>query len=51
MREDARRRFTFGITIEDTSTRFWFASRSIVLASEPFDSALHVQVLNYRLSF
>ncbi|KAF8874609.1 hypothetical protein BD779DRAFT_1566008, partial [Infundibulicybe gibba] len=25
MREDARRRFTFGITIEDTQTRFWFA--------------------------
>ncbi|KAF8877516.1 hypothetical protein BD779DRAFT_1803938 [Infundibulicybe gibba] len=35
MREDARWRFTFGITIEDTSTRFWFASRSVVLKPSP----------------
>ncbi|KAF8877519.1 hypothetical protein BD779DRAFT_1650263 [Infundibulicybe gibba] len=37
MREDARRRFTFGITIEDTSTRFRFASRSVVLVSGRFN--------------
>ncbi|KAF8877518.1 hypothetical protein BD779DRAFT_1803940 [Infundibulicybe gibba] len=37
MREDARRRFTFGITIEDTSTRLWFASRSIILVSRHFN--------------
>ena len=34
MREDPRRRFTFGITMEDTETRFWFASRSTVLVTE-----------------
>ncbi|KAF8880260.1 hypothetical protein BD779DRAFT_1803020 [Infundibulicybe gibba] len=37
MSEDARRRFTFGITIEGADTRFWFASRSVVLVSESFD--------------
>ncbi|KAF8880268.1 hypothetical protein BD779DRAFT_1803027 [Infundibulicybe gibba] len=37
MREDPRRRFTFGITIEGTDTRFWFASRSVVLVSKSFD--------------
>ncbi|EKM48776.1 uncharacterized protein PHACADRAFT_132196 [Phanerochaete carnosa HHB-10118-sp] len=35
MREDARRRFVFGFTIENTRMRLWFASRQVVLASYP----------------
>lgn len=37
LRDDARRRCAFGITIENTTTRVWFASRSVVFNSEPFD--------------
>ncbi|EDR02424.1 uncharacterized protein LACBIDRAFT_332286 [Laccaria bicolor S238N-H82] len=37
LRDDPRRRCAFGITIENTATRVWFASRSIVFNSEPFD--------------
>ncbi|KAJ6612788.1 hypothetical protein B0H10DRAFT_279558 [Mycena sp. CBHHK59/15] len=34
---DPRRRFTFGITIEDTQTRVWFVSRTCVIATERFN--------------
>ncbi|KAJ7094065.1 hypothetical protein B0H15DRAFT_151602 [Mycena belliarum] len=34
---DPRRRFAFGITIENTRLRLWFASRSGVLVSEDVD--------------
>ncbi|KIM42727.1 hypothetical protein M413DRAFT_26731 [Hebeloma cylindrosporum] len=37
MRYDARRRFTFGVTIENTTTRVWFCNRQTVLVSEAFD--------------
>ncbi|KAK0230517.1 hypothetical protein IW262DRAFT_1306647, partial [Armillaria fumosa] len=37
MYADPTRRFMFGMTIENTTTRFWFFSRAIVLVSEPFN--------------
>ncbi|EKM53007.1 uncharacterized protein PHACADRAFT_124468 [Phanerochaete carnosa HHB-10118-sp] len=37
MREDARRRFVIGFTIEGDRMRLWFASRSEVVASWPFN--------------
>lgn len=37
MRYDVARRFVFGYTVEDTSMRLWFASRSDVFVSEIFD--------------
>ena len=37
MREDARRRFTFGFTIENRTMRLWYADRSEILISDFFD--------------
>ncbi|KAJ7164894.1 hypothetical protein C8R46DRAFT_900929 [Mycena filopes] len=37
LRADARRRFTFGITVEDAQTRIWYFSRSCAMATKPFD--------------
>lgn len=37
MREDARRRFVIGFTIEDVYMRLWYCSRSDVFASEQFN--------------
>ena len=37
MREDVRRRFVAGFTIEDSSMRYWFCSRSDVFVSDSFD--------------
>ncbi|KAJ7178040.1 hypothetical protein C8R46DRAFT_1075652 [Mycena filopes] len=37
LRADARRRFTFGITVEDGQTRIWYFSRSCAMATKPFD--------------
>ncbi|KIP02969.1 hypothetical protein PHLGIDRAFT_122006 [Phlebiopsis gigantea 11061_1 CR5-6] len=37
MREDARRRFVIGFTIEKSDMRFWCCSRSYVFLSERFD--------------
>jgi hypothetical protein len=37
MREDPRRRFVFGLTIENTTVRLWFCSRSDALVSLPFN--------------
>lgn len=37
MRNDPARRFAFGLTIENTETRVWFASRSGVMVTEPFN--------------
>ena len=34
---DPGRRFLWGITIENTETRFWFISRSHIVVSETFD--------------
>ena len=37
MREDARRRFVFGVTIEGDQMRLWYCDRSDVLASAPLN--------------
>jgi hypothetical protein len=37
MQEDPRRRATFGMTIENSTTRVWFCCRSSVIVSEAFD--------------
>lgn len=37
MHDDPRRRFVHAFTIENTTTRLWFASRSEILVSEPFN--------------
>ncbi|KAI5897151.1 uncharacterized protein SCHCODRAFT_02534121 [Schizophyllum commune H4-8] len=37
MRTDARRRFTFGITIADTEVRLWHVNRAVIVASQSFD--------------
>ncbi|EED77333.1 predicted protein [Postia placenta Mad-698-R] len=37
MREDARRRFTYGLTIENRTMRMWFCSRIELLVSKPLD--------------
>jgi len=37
LRDDPHRRCVFGITIENTSTRVWFALRSVVVNTVPFD--------------
>jgi hypothetical protein len=36
---DARRRFIFGITIENTSLRLWYANRAMLVSSIPLDIA------------
>lgn len=40
MRNDQRRLFTFGLTIEDTVARIWYHDRSAVVTSTPFDVKL-----------
>ena len=37
MREDPLRRFTFGITVEDTDMRVWYHSRALLTISEPIN--------------
>ncbi|KAF9073803.1 hypothetical protein BDP27DRAFT_1197548, partial [Rhodocollybia butyracea] len=37
MRNDARRRFAFSLTIEDTTVRLWYHDRDTIVCSEPFD--------------
>ena len=37
MNVDRRRRFAFGITIENTDTRIWFYCRQIVFVTHRFD--------------
>ncbi|KAK0461953.1 uncharacterized protein EV420DRAFT_1330968 [Desarmillaria tabescens] len=45
------RRFMFGTTIENTSARFWFFSRAIVLTSEPFNFIKdYTHLIRYVLS-
>ncbi|EKM54135.1 uncharacterized protein PHACADRAFT_209951 [Phanerochaete carnosa HHB-10118-sp] len=51
MREDPRRRFVYGFTIEDVNMRLWFCSRSDVIVSKPFDFMKnHVATMNFILS-
>ena len=37
MNIDRRRRFAFGVTIENTNTRIWFCCRQIVFVTHCFD--------------
>jgi hypothetical protein len=37
MNVDRRRRFAFGVTIENTDTRIWFCCRQIVFVTRRFD--------------
>ncbi|KAG2338830.1 hypothetical protein BDR05DRAFT_1003910 [Suillus weaverae] len=37
MREDLLRRFTFGITIEDTQLRLWLSNRAFLAVTEPIN--------------
>jgi hypothetical protein len=37
MNVDRRRRFAFGVTIENTDTRIWFCCREMVFVTEQFD--------------
>ena len=37
MNVDHRRRFAFGVTIENTDTRIWFCCRQIVFITDCFD--------------
>ncbi|KAF9225611.1 hypothetical protein BS17DRAFT_553782 [Gyrodon lividus] len=37
MREDPLRRFTFGITIEDTHLRLWLSNRACLAVAQPID--------------
>ncbi|KAI0093394.1 hypothetical protein BDY19DRAFT_990038 [Irpex rosettiformis] len=51
MREDPRRRFVFGFTIENTRMRIWMASRSQVVVSRPFNFITdHKKFLHFFLS-
>lgn len=52
MRADARRRFTFGVTIENTTTRAWFCCRQAVLVSQRFNFLeVRVSFLNYIITY
>ncbi|KAK2459545.1 hypothetical protein APHAL10511_008424 [Amanita phalloides] len=42
---DPCRRFTFGLTIENTDVRLWFCSRSMTAVSKTFDLNKHPQCL------
>lgn len=37
LRDDPRRRFVLGLSIEGVKMRLWFCSRSDVFVTEPFD--------------
>lgn len=37
MKVDARRRFVYGFTIENTDMRLWYGDRAQILVSEPFN--------------
>ncbi|KAI0916700.1 hypothetical protein AcV5_003114 [Taiwanofungus camphoratus] len=51
MREDPRRRFTFGLTIEDTNTRLWFCSRAEIMVTQPFNFMTDHDTFTHFLSF
>ncbi|THG98583.1 hypothetical protein EW026_g3618 [Hermanssonia centrifuga] len=51
MREDPRRRFTFGFTIEDTEMKLWYCDRSQTVASQPFNFITdHETLVHFFLS-
>ncbi|KAL5479042.1 hypothetical protein ACEPAI_2330 [Sanghuangporus weigelae] len=45
MARDPCRRFTFGITVENTTMRLWFCSRSSPVVSKPFDFSKDLDLL------
>ncbi|EED78588.1 predicted protein [Postia placenta Mad-698-R] len=48
MREDARRRFTYGLTIENRTMRMWFCSRTELFVSKPIDFiTAHHEVVHF----
>ena len=47
MHEDARRRFVYAFTIENTTMRLWFASRSDIIVSDPFNF-ITVEVVSHQ---
>ncbi|KAK0491261.1 hypothetical protein IW261DRAFT_77791 [Armillaria novae-zelandiae] len=51
MYADPTRRFMFGMTIENTTTRFWFFSRAVAFVSEPFNFIKdYTHLIRYVLS-
>ncbi|KAK0432348.1 uncharacterized protein EV420DRAFT_1490010 [Desarmillaria tabescens] len=51
MYADPCRRFMFGMTIANTTTRLWFFSRAMVLGSQPFNFVLEYHhLINYVVS-
>ncbi|EGO04175.1 hypothetical protein SERLA73DRAFT_67889 [Serpula lacrymans var. lacrymans S7.3] len=52
LRSDPCRRFAFGITVEANQMRFWFANRSTVFTTKPFDFITeHEFLIHCVLSF
>ncbi|KAF8524536.1 hypothetical protein JB92DRAFT_3250518 [Gautieria morchelliformis] len=52
MRKDPCRRFTYGLTIENTQTRIWFAGRSTVYVTKSFNFIQeHEKFIHFALSF
>ncbi|KAJ6571781.1 hypothetical protein B0H19DRAFT_668547 [Mycena capillaripes] len=49
LRNDPRRRFTFGLTVEDDEARLWFFSRACIVVSEPFSFIQEPQTLVHFL--
>ncbi|KAI0086085.1 hypothetical protein BDY19DRAFT_996268 [Irpex rosettiformis] len=51
MKEDPRRRFVFGFTIENTQMRVWLMSRAEVIVSQPFNFITdHAKFIHFVLS-
>ncbi|KAI0088534.1 hypothetical protein BDY19DRAFT_906556 [Irpex rosettiformis] len=51
MKEDPRRRFVFGFTIENTQMRVWLMSRAEVIVSQPFNFITdHAKFIHFMLS-
>ncbi|CCL99699.1 uncharacterized protein FIBRA_01720 [Fibroporia radiculosa] len=52
MREDPRRRFTFGLTVEDSEMRLWYVSRTDVMVTQAFDFLMdHRTLIHLALAF
>ncbi|KAL1742347.1 hypothetical protein HDZ31DRAFT_43457 [Schizophyllum fasciatum] len=45
LRSDARRRFVFGVTFENTTVRLWHMNREVTMVSEPFDMNANYRIL------
>ncbi|KIM76965.1 hypothetical protein PILCRDRAFT_52102, partial [Piloderma croceum F 1598] len=52
LRSDPCRRFTFGFTVENVNMRMWFAGRSAVFVTTPFNFMTeHELLISFVLSF